>query len=175
VVARCGAAGLAVIAHSPLGGPRRAGGLARRRALADVAQAHGSTAAEVALAWLLDLSPVVVAIPGARRPETARSAARAAKLVLDADARASLTRALGTPRPAHLDRSRPSGDADAVLVMGIPGAGKTRVAEEYVGRGYLRLNRDERGGSLRELAAALDEQLSAGVRGIVLDNTYLTR
>ena len=59
--------------------------------------------------------------------------------------------------------------------MGIPGAGKSRIAEEYVARGYLRLNRDERGGSLRELAAALDEALSAGARRVVLDNTYLTR
>jgi hypothetical protein len=37
------------------------------------------------------------------------------------------------------------------------------------------LNRDERGGSLRELADALDEQLAAGPPGVVLDNTYLTR
>lgn len=59
--------------------------------------------------------------------------------------------------------------------MGIPGAGKTRVAEEYVARGYVRLNRDERGGSLRELADALDEELTAGTRRVVLDNTYLTR
>jgi hypothetical protein len=59
--------------------------------------------------------------------------------------------------------------------MGIPGAGKSRVAEEYVDRGYVRLNRDERGGSLRELADALDEQLAAGALRIVLDNTYLTR
>ena len=47
--------------------------------------------------------------------------------------------------------------------MGIPGAGKSRVAEEYVARGYVRLNRDERGGSLRELAGALDETLASGV------------
>ena len=59
--------------------------------------------------------------------------------------------------------------------MGIPGAGKSRVADEYVARGYLRLNRDERGGSLRELAGALDEALSSGSRRIVLDNTYLAR
>ena len=59
--------------------------------------------------------------------------------------------------------------------MGIPGAGKSRVADDYVARGYARLNRDERGGSLRELADALDEQLAAGVRRVVLDNTYLTR
>ena len=60
-------------------------------------------------------------------------------------------------------------------MIGIPGAGKSRVADEYVARGYLRLNRDERGGSLRELADALDEALSSGVRRVVLDNTYLTR
>jgi hypothetical protein len=59
--------------------------------------------------------------------------------------------------------------------MGIPGAGKSRGAEEYVARGYLRLNRDERGGSLRALAQTLDEQLAAGVGQVVLDNTYVTR
>ena len=60
-------------------------------------------------------------------------------------------------------------------MIGIPGAGKSRVAAEYAARGYVRLNRDERGGSLRELAAALDEELAAGARKVVLDNTYLTR
>jgi hypothetical protein len=59
--------------------------------------------------------------------------------------------------------------------MGIPGAGKSRVAEEYVARGYARLNRDERGGSLRDLADALGEELGSGARRIVLDSTYLTR
>jgi len=59
--------------------------------------------------------------------------------------------------------------------MGIPGAGKSRVAEDYVARGYVRLNRDERGGTLRELAAALDDALASGVSRVVLDNTYLTR
>ena len=59
--------------------------------------------------------------------------------------------------------------------MGIPGAGKTLVAEQYVDRGYVRLNRDERGGTLRQVADALDEELSSGARRVVLDNTYLTR
>jgi aryl-alcohol dehydrogenase-like predicted oxidoreductase len=175
VVERCSEKGIAVIAHSPLGGPRRAGGLARIQALADIADTRGATAAEVALAWLLDLSPAVVAIPGARRPETARSAARAAKLRLDTGDRAVLARAFGGPRPARSERPRPRDDADVLLVMGIPGAGKGRVAEEYVTRGYLRLNRDERGGSLRELSVALDEALASGARRVVLDNTYLTR
>ncbi len=72
-------------------------------------------------------------------------------------------------------RARRRGDGDIVVVMGIPGAGKSRVAAEYVARGYVRLNRDERGGTLRDIAAALDEQLSSGMRNVVLDNTYLTR
>jgi aryl-alcohol dehydrogenase-like predicted oxidoreductase len=175
VVDRCAERGIAVIAHSPLGGPRRAAGLARHEVLAGVADTRGATPAEVALVWLLELSPAVVAIPGATRPETARSAARAAKLRIDADDRAALARAFGDPRPPHRVRRRRRDDVEVVLVMGIPGAGKSRIAEEYVARGYVRLNRDERGGSLRELADALDEALASGVRRVVLDNTYLTR
>ncbi len=158
IVERCEEAGLTVIAHSPLGGPRRSGRLVRQGL------------AEAALAWLLELSPAVVAIPGARRPETARSAARAAKLRLKAGDRA----ALGKTRPTRRAKTL-ADDGDVVLVMGIPGAGKSRVAEDYVTRGYARLNRDERGGTLRGIAAALDEHLASGVRQVVLDNTYLTR
>jgi diketogulonate reductase-like aldo/keto reductase/predicted kinase len=175
VVERCTELGISLIAYSPLGGPRRAGGLVGHQALTDVAEARGATAAEVALAWLLELSPAIVAIPGARRPETARSAARAATFGLDAGDRAVLARAFGGPRPARPGRSRTPAGADVVLLMGIPGAGKSRLAETYVARGYVRLNRDERGGSLREVAHALDEELSAGARRVVLDNTYLTR
>jgi aryl-alcohol dehydrogenase-like predicted oxidoreductase len=175
VFERCVEAGVAVIAHSPLGGPRRAKGIGRQQALCDVAAARGAAPAEVALAWLLELSPAVVAIPGARRPETARSAASAATLRLDESERSALASAVGRPRPAPVKRPSPRDDAEVVLVMGIPGAGKSRVAEDYVARGYLRLNRDERGGSLLELADALEEQLASGVRHVVLDNTYLTR
>ena len=124
---------------------------------------------------MLGLSPGIVAIPGARRPESATSAARAASLDLGDEGRATLARAFGQSRPARRARSRTTIDADVVLVVGIPGAGKSRVAAEYVDQGYLRLNRDERGGTLRELADALDEHLSAGDRRVVLDNTYLTR
>jgi len=175
VVDRCEELGIAVIAHSPLGGVRRAGRLARHEGLADVSAARGATAVEVALAWLLELSPTVVAIPGARRPETARSAARAATLELDVREGAAVTAAFGKPRAARLERPRPRDDADVVIVMGIPGSGKSRLAEDYVARGYHRLNRDERGGTLRALADAFEEKLASGARRIVLDNTYLTR
>jgi aryl-alcohol dehydrogenase-like predicted oxidoreductase/predicted kinase len=175
IVERCEELQIAVIAHSPLGGPRRAGRLDRRRALADVALELGATPAEVALAWLLDLSPVVIPIPGARRPDSARSAARAAGLTIDAGARDVLARALLGTRPDRSERPAPLRDGEVALVMGIPGAGKTEVASDYVARGYVRLNRDERGGALRELADALEAELSSGSRRVVLDNTYLTR
>ena len=90
-------------------------------------------------------------------------------LQLDDDERVRLGRARAlAPSPRRAT-------ATSSLVMGIPGAGKSRVAAEYVARGYVRLNRDERGGTLRELADALDEALAAGAREVVLDNTYLTR
>src|SRR5579864_3836369 len=63
IVARCAELGLTVIAHSPLGGPSRAARLARRDDIARVARQYGATAAEAALAWLLGLSPAIVAIP----------------------------------------------------------------------------------------------------------------
>jgi aryl-alcohol dehydrogenase-like predicted oxidoreductase/predicted kinase len=174
ILERCDELGIAVIAHSPLGGPARARTLARRPALAEVAAAHGVRAAEAALAWLLELSPVVVAIPGARRPETARSAAHAASLALSPEQSAALSRTFGAARRAR-HPGRPRDDAEVVLIMGIPGAGKTRVAERYAAQGYVRLNRDERGGRLRDLADALEDELSRGTRRVVLDNTYLTR
>jgi aryl-alcohol dehydrogenase-like predicted oxidoreductase len=146
IVERCEELGIALIAHSPLGGPKRA----------------GRVDAVEALTWLLGLSPVVVPIPGARRPETARAAAQVAA-------------AAPARRRARRGRSAPPSGAEVVLVMGIPGAGKSRVAADYVGRGYERLNRDERGGSLRDLAAALDRVLASGARQVVLGNTYPTR
>jgi diketogulonate reductase-like aldo/keto reductase len=174
LVERCDEAGVAVIAHSPLGGPRRAARLAARPGLVEVAAGLGATPAEGALAWILALSPIVVAIPGARRAETARSVAKAATLTLGARERAALDAAFAAPRARRPTVARRPG-AEVVVVMGIPGAGKSRLAQEHVERGYVRLNRDERGGTLRGVAAALDEELSRGTRRLVLDNTYLTR
>src|SRR5439155_55137 len=78
------------------------------------------------LGRLLAISPVIVPIPGATRPETVRTAARAKPL-----------------RAAPVRVQRFSA-AEVVLVIGVPGAGKSRIAAQYVARGYARLNRDER-------------------------------
>jgi aryl-alcohol dehydrogenase-like predicted oxidoreductase/predicted kinase len=161
VVARCEERGLTVIAHSPLGGPRRIARLRRDEELVRVASAHAVSPEVIALTRLLDLSPALVAIPGARTADAARSAARAASLEL------------AGARPIARIASRRSGEV--VLLMGIPGAGKSVAAERLVAQGYARLNRDERGGTLSDIAAALDERLAESDSRVVLDNTYLTR
>jgi aryl-alcohol dehydrogenase-like predicted oxidoreductase len=151
VVRRCEERGITVLAHSPLGGPRRV-----RRA-----------AAQEALAWVLSRSPAVVAVPGARRPEAVRSAVAALDL-------APPTSPAGTVSPAGpAGPPRVPSGAEVLLVMGIPGAGKSRLAADLTGR--ERLNRDDRGGSLAALARELDRRLAGGAERLVLDNTYLTR
>jgi histidinol phosphatase-like enzyme len=72
---------------------------------------------------------------------------------------------------------RPTDDApgDVVLVMGMPAAGKSSVAREWVARGYDRLNRDDAGGRLSDLVTELDAGLAAGRTRWVLDNTYAAR
>jgi aryl-alcohol dehydrogenase-like predicted oxidoreductase len=180
ILERCAELGIALVAHSPLGGPRRAHRLGENEGLRRVAERHGVAPAQVAIAWLLSLSPVVVAIPGATRPERARAAAAAGGLALDAEEMAAIAPApTAAPRPARTaaarGRSGGAPGAEVVVVMGIPGAGKSRLAQDYLAEGYLRLNRDERGGKLRGLAVALDELLSDGGERVVLDNTYLTR
>jgi len=59
--------------------------------------------------------------------------------------------------------------------MGYPAAGKTTAVQEFVDRGYERLNRDLAGGRLVGLAATLSRALAAGRRRFVLDNTYPSR
>jgi predicted kinase len=145
VLERCEERGLTLIAHSPLGGPRRARRL--------------TTTVEEALASLLALSSCIVAIPGARTPEAARAAVGAGSLHVEA-ARRERRRAV-------------AGDGEVVLVMGIAGAGKSRLAATFAE--HVRLNRDERGGTLEGLAVELDRVLASGARRVVLDNTYLTR
>jgi aryl-alcohol dehydrogenase-like predicted oxidoreductase/histidinol phosphatase-like enzyme len=170
--------GITLIAYRPLGG-ERAERLSGHEALRDVAARHGATAQQVALAWLRDLAPTVLPIPGCTRVETARSSARAAGFRLtDAD-RIILDAAFAAGRNLRVPRNRRMPPADVagevVIVMGAPGAGKSSVAHELTGQDYGRLNRDERGGTLSQLVSALDAGLAAGRRHWVLDNTYPSR
>ncbi|UBU18279.1 aldo/keto reductase [Nonomuraea gerenzanensis] len=61
VLDACTRAGIAFVPFFPLGGGRAA---LDDPGLAKVAGRHGATARQIALAWLLALSPVVLAIPG---------------------------------------------------------------------------------------------------------------
>lgn len=176
----CREHGIRLIAHSPLGGPRKRARLAKIPALREVAEARGASSEEVALAWLRDLAPAtILPIPGATRPESARSAANAPQLSLSAGERERLDDALPAGRRFRAPRAerRPPREApaDVVLIMGYPAAGKSALARGWTEEGYARLNRDERGGRLAGLAEALDAGLAAGQRRFVLDNTYATR
>jgi len=85
-LAWCAAHHIAFLPWSPLGGIGRGGMLGQRHsAFAEVAGRHGVSPQQVALAWELAKAPVVIPIPGARRPETIADSAAAATLRLDDD------------------------------------------------------------------------------------------
>jgi aryl-alcohol dehydrogenase-like predicted oxidoreductase len=93
-LAFCAAEGIAFLPWSPLGGigrGRELGG--RHRAFGEVAEAHGVSAQQVALAWQLAKAPAVIPIPGSSRPETITDSAAAARLRLGDDELARLDRA----------------------------------------------------------------------------------
>lgn len=79
----CAELGLAFLCWGPLGGWRLAKALGDDHAVvADIAAAHGVSAQQVALAWELAQAPVVIPIPGAKRPESIRDSAAASYLTL---------------------------------------------------------------------------------------------
>ncbi|MGC4913208.1 aldo/keto reductase [Streptomyces albogriseolus] len=87
----CDELGVAFLPWSPFGGISKAGELGSTYApFARVAQAHGVSAHQVCLAWMLAKSPVVVPIPGASRPESVQDSVRAADLELSAEEIAEL-------------------------------------------------------------------------------------
>lgn len=85
-VAACDERDVAFLPWSPLGGISAAAEAPGRvAAVKEAAQAHGVSPQQVALAWLLSLSPMLVPIPGASRPETIQDSVRAADLELSAE------------------------------------------------------------------------------------------
>lgn len=168
------------LAYRPLGGRKAASRTAADAALNEVAARHGATPFEIALAWLRDLDSLVVPLPGVTQMTTAQSAARALQISLtDADRIAldarfphgRILRERSRPRSVPVQRQ----DAEIVLVMGIPAAGKSTLTRQFVADGYQRLNRDDSGGTLRGLLPELTRALQGGRSRVVLDNTYVTR
>ena len=181
VVDYCLANRLRLLAYRPLGGPSRRRKTAADPTLAAIAARHGTTAFEIALAWLMDLSDLIVPIAGATRVETVQSIAHAGNIVLTEADRTELDRrwpAAAACRPSATkptSAKEPRRQGDVVIIMGPPAAGKSTVAARFAAEGYHRLNRDEAGGALRSLMPALDCAIHDGATRIVLDNTYVSR
>ena len=89
VVDHCAGEGIVFVPYYPLHG---AGG----RALAEIAERHGATPAQVALAWLLARSPAMVPIPGTLSLEHLKENLAALELELSGDE----LEALRAPRSA---------------------------------------------------------------------------
>jgi aryl-alcohol dehydrogenase-like predicted oxidoreductase len=88
VLDECARRGIAFVPYCPLGWPRNT--VLARPALVSVAARLSATPAQVALAWLLDLAPNVLLIPGTRTRAHLIENLDAAHVVLDEQARASL-------------------------------------------------------------------------------------
>jgi histidinol-phosphate phosphatase family protein len=184
--------GIPFLAHRPLGGHAKVDNLKKNRAVKPLADRHGVTPHEAALATLLDLGPPVIALVGATRLESLDSSLRALQVRLDGADREALAarisfeptaaaRAALVPQaiPMNLPTLRkgegPGAEPEVVIILGVQGAGKSSLAMTYVAAGYDRLNRDVLGGNLADLIPTLAAHLAAGQRRVVLDNTYATR
>jgi aryl-alcohol dehydrogenase-like predicted oxidoreductase len=98
-VAACEEHGMAFLPWSPLGGIGSAAEAAGRHdPVRAAAEEHGVSPQQVALAWLLALSPSIIPIPGATRPETIGDSARAAELELSAEEVEAISAAAGVAR-----------------------------------------------------------------------------
>ena len=87
----CAELGLAFLPWSPLGGLNDAKELAGKHpAFAEVADARGVSAQQVALAWELAQADIVIPIPGAKRPQSITDSAAAAEIDLTDEELAAL-------------------------------------------------------------------------------------
>jgi aryl-alcohol dehydrogenase-like predicted oxidoreductase len=96
VVQHCTAQGIAFLPYSPVGGGRGKAKVATDTTLVAVGKRHGVSPFQVALAWLLAKSPVMLPIPGASKVASAVDSAAAMRLALTPADLAELDRAFPT-------------------------------------------------------------------------------
>ncbi len=83
VLVACEQETIALLAYAPVGGHRGSGRIAESAPLRAVAERRGVSPYQVALAWLLGKSPVLIPIPGASRVTSAVDSAHAMALRLE--------------------------------------------------------------------------------------------
>ena len=103
----CEARWVPFLAYSPLGG-LFGPAMHELGALRGVAARHGASSQQVALAWAIQQSPVLIPIPGCRRPEHAADCAAAMRLELDESDRERLMNITADAQPfdAETDTQR---------------------------------------------------------------------
>ena len=130
---------LRMLAYRPLGGRRSQARTKSHPILQRIAAAHDVSPFDIAIAWLNDLADVIVPLPGVTRIETAVASARAQQIALTDTDRDMLEEAFPPGRVLRggIMRTAPlRADAEVVIVMGLPGAGKTTMTERLVANGY---------------------------------------
>lgn len=104
VLMRCEETGIAFLPWSPLGGSRDAHDIGSHyQEFAVVGEELGFTAQEVVLAWLLQVSPAMIPIPGATKPGTVDSIVRALDVHLSDEQFARLQATEPLPVSIHRD------------------------------------------------------------------------
>ncbi len=95
VLAYCTKHRIAFLPYAPFGGTREAPLLGMQGRIADEAKRRRMSPFRMVLAWMLAKSPVVVPIPGARRPESISDCAMAGDVELEADDVAAIEASFG--------------------------------------------------------------------------------
>lgn len=184
--------GIPFLAYRPLGGYAKVDKLLKNRVLKPLVAKYEVAPHELALAAVLKAGEHVIPLVGATRMESLKKSFEALERVLSEEDWEHITKKYpfaGTPEAIAANAPRetptdlpgleagagPGTEPEVVVVMGIQGAGKSELVEQYDEAGYERLNRDELGGKLEDLVPMLDELLEAGKKRVVLDNTYPTR
>ncbi len=182
--------GIPFLAYRPLGGQEKLARVGKDKTLNTLSTRHRVTPHQIALAAVLDAGPHVIPLVGATRPQSVLASVAATSSFLDQSDRTALAAKYSfAPSPEALfilnpplavsltlpADAGPGEGPEVVLLMGIQGAGKSRLVAQYEQAGYVRLNRDVAGGKLEDLIPKLSELLASGQRRVVLDNTYPTR